>query len=51
MGAAVLRIVGLAILAGVLASCATPYTPSGILGGFDAKELREDVYRVKFVGG
>jgi hypothetical protein len=34
----------------LLAACATPYTESGILGGFDAKEFREDVYRVSFGG-
>jgi hypothetical protein len=40
----------LAAAALLLAACATPYTQSGILGGFDAKELREDVYRVAFGG-
>lgn len=40
----------LAIAACVLASCATPYAPSGFLGGFDTKELREDVYRISFSG-
>jgi hypothetical protein len=44
------RSAGLAAMACVLASCATPYTPSGLLGGFNVKELREDVYRVTFVG-
>jgi hypothetical protein len=34
----------------LLAACATPYTESSIIGGFDAKELREDVYRVAFGG-
>jgi hypothetical protein len=40
----------LAAAALLLAACATPYTESSILGGFDAKELREDVYRVSFGG-
>jgi len=34
----------------LLASCATPYSPTGLLGGFSVKELREDVYRVTFAG-
>ena len=34
----------------MLASCATPYTPTGPLGGFAVKELRDDVYRVSFRG-
>ena len=33
-----------------LASCATPYADQGLLGGFDVKELRPDVSRVKFQG-
>ncbi|MGY3453223.1 CC0125/CC1285 family lipoprotein [Bradyrhizobium sp. USDA 4353] len=33
-----------------LVSCATQYTQSGFTGGFDAKELRSDVYRVSFRG-
>src|SRR4051812_41691805 len=33
-----------------LVSCATPYDQYGLLGGFDAKELRPDVYRVSFQG-
>lgn len=33
-----------------LASCATPYQQQGVLGGFDVKELRPDVYRVGFGG-
>lgn len=33
-----------------LASCATPYAEQGLLGGFDVKELRPDVYRVSFQG-
>jgi hypothetical protein len=44
------RTVLFAIAAIALASCATPYAPTGITGGFDAKELREDVYRVSFSG-
>ena len=40
----------LAAAALLLAACATPYTESSILGGFDAKELREDVYRISFGG-
>jgi hypothetical protein len=33
-----------------LVSCATQYDQYGLLGGFDAKELRPDVYRVSFQG-
>jgi len=39
-----------AVLAGALVSCATPYQANGLLGGFSANELREDVYRVEFGG-
>jgi hypothetical protein len=31
-------------------SCATPYTQQGLIGGFDVKELRPDVFRVSFQG-
>jgi hypothetical protein len=34
----------------LLASCATPYAPEGLTGGFDNKELRADVLRVRFDG-
>ena len=44
------RILLVAALAVGLASCATPYAPSGLTGGFDVKELRPDVYRVSFQG-
>ena len=33
-----------------LAACATAYQQDSITGGFDAKELRPDVYRVSFQG-
>lgn len=44
------RVIMLAALAVVLVSCATPYQPEGLFGGFDVKELRPDVYRVSFGG-
>jgi hypothetical protein len=44
------RLLVLAATAVALASCATPYADQGLLGGFDVKELRPDVYRVKFQG-
>jgi len=34
----------------LLASCATPYAPEGLTGGFDTQELRADVLRVRFDG-
>ena len=40
----------MAAAAVALASCATPYADQGLLGGFDVKELRPDVFRVKFQG-
>jgi hypothetical protein len=40
----------IAAIAASLASCATPYTEQGLIGGFDVKELRPDVYRVSFQG-
>ena len=43
-------VIAASILAAVLVSCATPYQSTGLLGGFSADELREDVFRVKFVG-
>jgi hypothetical protein len=45
-----LRMLVVAAAAVVLASCATPYADQGLLGGFDVKELRPDVSRVKFQG-
>jgi hypothetical protein len=45
-----LRILIMAAIAVALASCATPYADQGLLGGFDIKELRPDVSRVKFQG-
>jgi len=44
------RVLLLAAAAVMLVSCSTPYSQSGLLGGFDAKELRPDVYRVSFAG-
>jgi hypothetical protein len=45
-----LRFMMIAAMAVSLASCATPYADQGLLGGADVKELRPDVYRVKFQG-
>jgi hypothetical protein len=45
-----LRILMIVAVAVGLASCATPYTEQGLIGGFDVKELRPDVYRVSFQG-
>jgi hypothetical protein len=44
------RLLMIAAMAASLASCATPYADQGLLGGADVKELRPDVYRVKFQG-
>jgi hypothetical protein len=44
------RILMTAAVAVSLASCATPYQPQGVIGGFEVKELRSDVYRVSFQG-
>ena len=44
------RVLMMAAAAVVLASCATGYQQNTITGGFDAKELRSDVYRVSFQG-
>lgn len=44
------RVVAVAALAVVLASCATQYQQSSFTGGSDVKELRPDVYRVSFQG-
>jgi hypothetical protein len=44
------RVLMMAAMAAILASCATPYQQSGVIGGFDVKELRPDVYRVSFQG-
>jgi hypothetical protein len=49
-GRDVLRFVMITAMALGLASCATPYADQGLLGGADVKELRPDVYRVKFQG-
>jgi hypothetical protein len=46
----ILRILLLIASAVVLGSCATPYAPSGVLGGFTTIELRPDVWRVGFRG-
>jgi hypothetical protein len=45
-----LRRLIMAAVAVSLASCSTPYADQGLLGGFDIKELRPDVSRVKFQG-
>lgn len=45
-----LRVVVLAAIAVIVSSCATPYQPSGITGGFETQELRPNVYRVTFGG-
>jgi hypothetical protein len=44
------RVLMIAAIAVGLASCATPYAQQGVLGGFDVKELRSDVFRVSFQG-
>jgi hypothetical protein len=44
------RILIMAAAAVCLASCATPYQQQGVIGGFDVKELRPDVYRISFQG-
>ena len=44
------RVLMLAAIAVSLSSCATPYTEQGLIGGFDVKELRPDVFRVSFQG-
>jgi hypothetical protein len=45
-----LRILMIAAVAVGLASCAMPYAEESLIGGFDVKELRPDVYRVSFQG-
>lgn len=45
-----LRSLTLTAAAVILVSCATPYQPEGLTGGFGVKELRPDVYRVSFQG-
>jgi hypothetical protein len=45
-----LRLLMLAAVAVGLASCAMPYAEQSLMGGFDVKELRPDVYRVSFQG-
>jgi hypothetical protein len=37
-------------LVGFLASCATPYQPMGVLGGYREDQLAPDIYRVAFFG-
>jgi hypothetical protein len=44
------RLLVLAAVAVALAACATPYVQEGLIGGFDAKDLGQDVYRVRFAG-
>src|ERR1700743_3420345 len=44
------RVLMMAAMAVSLAACATAYQQDSITGGFDAKELRPDVYRVSFQG-
>jgi hypothetical protein len=44
------RLLVLAAVAVALAACATPYVQEGLVGGFDAKNLGQDVYRVRFAG-
>jgi len=34
----------------LLASCATPYTSNGLLGGYSDTALAPDVYRISFQG-
>jgi len=49
-----LRIILSIALAGVVASCASPYTEKGamggLVGGFAVTEVRQDVWRVSFEG-
>ena len=40
-------LVGIAV---TLAAWATPYVQEGLTGGFDVKDLGQDVYRVRFAG-
>src|SRR5438445_13689913 len=44
------RVVVMAAMAVMLASCSTPYQQTGLTGGSDVKELRPDVYRISFQG-
>jgi hypothetical protein len=44
------RLLVLAAVAATLAACATQYAPEGFTGGFDVKDLGQDVYRVRFSG-
>ena len=44
------RLLVLAAVAAMLAACATQYAPEGFTGGFDVKDLGQDVYRVRFSG-
>jgi hypothetical protein len=44
------RLLVLAAVAVTLAACATPYVQEGLTGGFDVKDLGQDVYRVRFGG-
>jgi len=44
------RLLALAVAAVALAACATRYGQENLIGGFDIKELGQDVYRVRFSG-
>lgn len=44
------RLLVLAAVGVALAACAMPYMQEGLIGGFDAKDLGQDVYRVRFAG-
>ena len=44
------RLLVLGAVAVALTACATPYVQQGLIGGFDAKDLGQDVYRVRFAG-
>jgi hypothetical protein len=45
-----LRLLFLAALIPILSACATPYAQEGFTGGFEVKDLGQDVYRVRFQG-
>jgi hypothetical protein len=44
------RLLIMAAAAVILAACATPYVEEGLTGGFEVKDLGQDVYRVRFSG-
>jgi len=44
------RLLVLTAVAVTLVACATPYVQEGLTGGFDVKDLGQDVYRVRFQG-